>query len=148
MAYWRLYYHLVWAAYQRNPWLVGDVERMVYGALLGKAEELGVIIHQIGNTDDHIHVVASIPPKIAVSECVRHLKGASSHYVNVNAGPVPRFKWQDGYGAITLGERSINSVVAYAREQRRHHAQQTTIAYYERMTEEDEGPAFTTNKIG
>jgi len=45
MAYWRLHYHLVWATYQRNPWLTGDVERMVYGTLLGKAEELAVIIH-------------------------------------------------------------------------------------------------------
>jgi len=77
-----------------------------------------------------------------VSECVRHFKGASSRYVNVNAGLGFRFKWQDGYGAITFGERSMKSIIAYAKDQRRHHAQQTTIAYYERMTEEDKGPDF------
>ena len=142
MAYWRLHYHLVWTTYQRNSWITGDVERMVYGTLLGKAEELGVIIHQIGNTDDHIHVVASIPPKIAVADCVRHFKGASSRYVNVNAGLDFRFKWQNGYGAISFGERSMEFVTAYARDQRQHHTQQTAIAYYERIAEQYDGPDF------
>jgi REP element-mobilizing transposase RayT len=91
MSYWRLHYHLVWATYQRSPWLCDDVERMVYGTILNKAKELGVLIHQIGNTDDHIHIVASIPPKIAVAECVRHFKGASSHYVNQQAAIVDHF---------------------------------------------------------
>ena len=143
MPYWRLHYHLVWTTYRRNPWLTGDVERMVYGTLLGKAEELGIVIHQIGNTDDHIHVIASIPPKIAVADGMRHFKGASSRYVNMNVGLDFRFKWQEGYGAISFGERSIKHMVAYVREQRQHHAQQTTIAYYERMTEEDDGPVLS-----
>ena len=140
MAYWRLHYHLVWATHERHPWLQGDIERMVYGTLLGKAEELGAIIHQIGNTDDHIHVVASIPPKFAVAECVRHFKGASSRYVNTHAELDFRFKWQNGYGAISFGERSMGTVSAYVRDQRQRHARRTTTAYYERMTEEDVGP--------
>jgi REP element-mobilizing transposase RayT len=126
----------VWATYQRNPWLTGDVERMVYGTILNKAKELGGLIHQIGNTDDHIHVVASIPPKVTVAECVRHLKGASSHYVNEQAVIADHFGWQDGYGAITFGERSMERLVAYAKNQREHHAEGTTVPHYERTSEE------------
>ena len=136
MSYWLLHYHLVWATYQRSPWLADDVERMVYGTILNKAKELGVLIHQVGNTDDHIHIVASIPPKLAVAECVRHFKGASSHYVNEQAVIADHFGWQDGYGVFTFGERPMKRIVAYAKGQRKHHAEGTTVAYCERTSDE------------
>ena len=118
---------------------------MVYGTILNKAKELGVLIHQIGNTDDHIHIVASIPPKMAVAECVRHFKGASSHYVNEQAVIADRFGWQDGYGVFTFGERSMKRIVAYAKDQRKHHAEATTVSYCERTSNEKAGAhqAFT-----
>lgn len=31
---------------------------------------------------DRVHVVASIPPKLAVAECVQSLKGGSSYHLN------------------------------------------------------------------
>ena len=139
MSCWRLHYHLVWATYQRAPLLDESLERQVYGTILGKAKELGVIIHAIGNIEDHIHVAASIPPKLAVADCVKHFKGASSHYVNHQPGASGGFGWQDGYGALTFGDRAMEDVVAYVRNQKEHHRQKTTRAPFERMTEEDDG---------
>jgi putative transposase len=141
LSYWRLYYHLVWATYQRAPWLTSSLEKLVYGALLNKAGELSLIIHQIGNTDDHIHVIASIPPKISIAECMRQLKGATSHYVNKQRALDEQFGWQDGYGVISFGERSVATLVAYVKNQRIHHAQGNVIALYERMAQEADGPA-------
>ncbi len=48
MAYWRLHYHLVWATYQRAPLLTEQIEREIYGAVLAKAAEMGVIVHAVG----------------------------------------------------------------------------------------------------
>jgi putative transposase len=141
LSYWRVYYHLIWATYQRTPWLTSSLERLVYGTLLSKASELSLIIHQIGNTDDHIHLIASIPPKISIAECVRHLKGATSHYVNKQRVLDEQFSWQDGYGVISFGERPMATLVAYVKNQRIHHAQGKAIALYERMAQEDDGPA-------
>jgi len=115
-------------------------ERVIHGSLYGKAKELGLIIHGVGNTDDHIHVVVSIPPKISVSDCLRHLKGASSHAVNQMKDSRSCFKWQEGYGAISIGERSLPTVIAYANNQKKHHRDGTEIALYERVIEEDDGP--------
>ncbi len=139
MAYWRLHYHLVWATYQRLPFLTESLERQVYGTILGKAKELSIIVHAIGGIQDHIHVVASIPPKISVADCVRHFKGASSHYVNHQPNAEGNFAWQQGYGALTFGDRAMEDVVAYVRNQKEHHQQNTTRASFERMTEEDDG---------
>jgi putative transposase len=139
MSYWRLHYHLVWATYQRLPLLTEPVERQVYGTILGKARELGVIVHAIGNVQDHIHVTASIPPKIAVADCVKHFKGASSRYVNVQPNATGSFKWQEGYGALSFGDRAMSDVVAYVKNQKEHHRQGNVREPFERMSEEDEG---------
>ncbi len=145
MPYWRLHYHLVWATYQRLPLIDATLERQIYGTLLGKAKELGIVVHAIGNVEDHIHMAVSIPPKIAVADCVRHFKGASSHYVNHQPGAPGNFGWQDGYGALTFGERAMADVIAYVRNQKEHHRQSTTRAPFEQMTEEEDGVAIAVD---
>lgn len=137
MAYWRLHYHLVWATYQRLPLITEPVEHQIYGTLLGKAKELGIIIHAIGSVQDHVHLAVSIPPKLAVADCLKHFKGASSRYVNQQAESDGSFKWQEGYGALTFGERALTDVVAYVHNQKEHHRQGSTRALFERMAEEE-----------
>ena len=131
MPFWRLYYHIVWATKGREPWLCGEVERMVHGAIVGKANEMRLKVYATGNADDHIHVLVSIPPALSVAKVVGLLKGASSHYVNAS-GKIPwRFAWQEGYGVVTVGERLLSTAVAYVRSQRQHHAEHTVYEYYE-----------------
>jgi len=133
MAFWRLHYHLIWATYQREPWLTENIERQVYGTMLNKAKDLNCIIHAIGGIEDHIHIAVSIPPKLAVAEAIRQFKGASAYYVNRQTQVPASFRWQGGYGALSFGERSMNTIVTYIKQQKEHHRQQTTIAIYERI---------------
>ena len=42
-------------------------------------------LYRIGGMPDHIHMLVSIPPTVAVSEFVRGLKFASSDYAGGNA---------------------------------------------------------------
>ena len=137
MTYWRLHYHLIWATFEREPSITPEREKMFYGVLYNKAKELGVKIHAAGNIEDHAHVVASIPPKLAVADCVRHLKGASSYAINHMDGSDGKFKWQEGYGALSIGERSLETVKEYAAKQKEHHRENKTIEVYERMEEDD-----------
>jgi putative transposase len=138
MSYWRLHYHLIWATYERQPILTPEREKMFYGVLYNKAEELGVKIHAGGNIEDHAHVVLSIPPLIAVAECVRQLKGASSFAINRMDGSDGQFKWQGGYGALSVGERSLETVIEYAAKQKEHHRNNKLIAVYERIDEDND----------
>jgi putative transposase len=56
--------------------------------------------------------------------------------VNEQAVIADHFGWQDGYGVFTFGERSLKRIVAYAKNQRKHHAEEKTISYCERMSDE------------
>lgn len=135
MTYWRLHYHLIWATYERQPILTLEREKVLFGVLYNKAKELGLKIHAAGNVDDHVHIVVSIPPKLSVADCVRHLKGASSFAINHLPGCDGEFKWQEGYGALSIGERSLESVMGYATRQKEHHQERSLTAIYEKIDE-------------
>jgi putative transposase len=92
---------------------------------------------------DHVHLVVAIPPKHAVADVVKRLKGASSHDLNHGARLDYEFAWQRGYGALSLGERQRPQAEAYVQNQKQHHAQQTTNSWLEHYTELDEGPSET-----
>ncbi len=133
MTYWRLHYHIIWATFERQGSITPDREKMIYGVLYKKAKEMGVKVHAAGNTEDHIHIVASIPPQVAVAEFIRQVKGASSFAVNRMAGNQDHFEWQEGYGILTIGERSLTKVMAYAAGQKEHHRENRSVNILERM---------------
>lgn len=138
MTYWRLHYHLIWTTAERQPNLIADREKVFYGVLYNKGQELGLKIHAAGNVENHVHIVVSIPPKLAVAECVRQIKGASAFAINQMQKDDDKFAWQGGYGALTLGERSLPIVMAYAANQKEHHRANKLTALYERIDEDDE----------
>ncbi len=141
MALWRLYYHLIWATKERHPLITSDIEPVLYGYMVGKIQALGCIIHAIGGIENHIHLVASIPPKLSIADFVKGIKGGSSHYLNHSlANSFPQFGWQRGYGVFSLDSKQLNGVVAYVRNQKEHHKQGTTISSLERDNHEDDGP--------
>jgi putative transposase len=139
VAYWRLFYHVVWATKNREPAITTEVEDRLKGYLVGKAREMRTIVHGIGCAEDHIHVVASVPPSIALASVVARLKGSSSHYLNT-VMEVP-FSWQGGYGAMSLGEKQLKVVVEYAENQSQHHAQGTVVPAMEETAADADGPA-------
>jgi putative transposase len=140
VSFWRLYYHLVWATKNREHLIQPETENRLYAYVVRKAAELDVYVYAINGWYDHIHLLVAIPPKLAVADVVKRLKGSSSHYLN-HAGELPyEFAWQRGYGALTLGERQRPTAEVYVRDQKIHHGQGATNAWLERSSEFDEGP--------
>jgi putative transposase len=121
MPYWRTFYHLVTATKQREPLITAPIECEIANSFAKSADDLGLIIHAFGAVEDHVHVALSIPPKVAVAEAVRRLKGASANRVNREL-PNQNFGWQGEYGVLTFAERDLPSVVAYVLGQKDHHA--------------------------
>ena len=128
MALWRLYYHLVWATRERLPLIASDCEHSLYEYIVGKAGELECVIHAIGGTENHLHLVASIPPKLAVAQFASQIKGSCAHRLtHPPTGPGRPFGWQGGYGVFSLGGKQLGEAVAYVTHQKEHHQQATII---------------------
>ena len=65
MAYWRLFYHLVWATHQRRPLITPELEPILYNFVKAKAIGLDATVFVINGVADHVHCVVAIPPSIA-----------------------------------------------------------------------------------
>ncbi len=119
-----------------------ELEPILYGYLIGKADGLQCIIHAIGGTEDHVHILASIPPKLSVADVVKHLKGSSAHHMTqALAGTSMAFAWQRGYGVLSLGSKQLPDAKTYVSNQKMHHQQGSIIASLEAEKHEDDGPA-------
>jgi putative transposase len=136
VAFWRLFYHLVWATKGREPLLVGDVADAVERSLRTTCKEQEVRLIAYGPMPDHLHLVLSIPPRLAVADVVGRLKGAASYVANgVKHGQDARFAWQGEYGVYSFGEKSLPDVVAYVRDQPARHAENRLWPTLEQTTD-------------
>ncbi len=138
MPYWRMYAHIVWTTKNRAP-LIGDFVSKIIGDSLNTTwNEMDVVPHATGYMPDHVHVVVSVPPKIAVADLVRRMKGASSRAVNADARRVqmPTFAWQDEYGSLSFGEKALGQVVTYVQNQKSIHEGRKAWLSMERISEE------------
>lgn len=126
MPLWKLYYHFVWATHKRLPLITPILEAPLYQFIHHKTDELGGCLHAIGGIADHVHLVVSTPPSLALSEYVKAVKGSSSRYLNVNhANSTTQFKWQQKYGVFSISEKNLSIAIAYAQNQKYHHSQGT-----------------------
>ena len=141
MAYWRLFYHVTFATKDRTPFITTAIESELHGYIVGKAQALGAIVYAVNGVEDHVHVAASVPPKIAMAEFVGQIKGASSHHINHLPTPLDfLFDWQRGYGVVSFGQKDLDRVVAYVRNQKEHHQRGDLMPGLERADELDDSP--------
>ncbi len=88
----------------------------------------------LGFMPDHVHLVASIPPRLAIADFVGRLKGASSYAAN-GIPREARFAWQAEYGILSFGEKALPTVVDCVRNQPARHASSNIWPTLERTTD-------------
>ena len=91
---WNCKYHVVFAPKYRRKAFYGE-RRLEIGAILRKlCEWKGVTILEAEVCPDHVHMLAEIPPKMAVSGFMGYLKGKSSLMIYEKWGNA-RFKYRN-----------------------------------------------------
>ena len=141
MALWRLYYHIVWSTKERRPLIISEIEQEVYGYIIGKSHAQGAIVHAIGGIETHVHVVASIPPKLSIADYAKSIKGSSAYHINhSDFRHRVTLRWQGGYGVFSMGSKQVGDAIAYVRNQKEHHRNGSLIELLERDEDEDNGP--------
>ncbi len=72
---------------------------------------------------DHVHLVVQVPPILAAAMLVKGVKGSSSTFARRELAEISAFKWQEGYGAFSVSRSHLKQVIAYVKNQKRHHAE-------------------------
>ncbi|MEM9128290.1 MAG: IS200/IS605 family transposase [Pseudomonadota bacterium] len=111
-------YHIVWSTKYRYKVLSGQVRLRVRDILRQVCRESEVDILRGVFSSDHVHMFVSVPPKIAISDLVRRMKGRSSHEVQREFPALRRRYWGRrfwgrGYFSTTNGAITEDIVLQY-----------------------------------
>ena len=133
-----LYIHLVWATWDRQPLIAAELERRLHRNIESQARELGCVVLGLNGTEDHVHLLVSLPTTISIAELVKQVKGVSSRFVNDVLRPEAYFKWQGSYGAFTVSPGDLDRLVNYIQRQKEHHQTGQLVVEWEQTFEEVE----------
>ncbi|MBE7554636.1 MAG: IS200/IS605 family transposase [Anaerolineales bacterium] len=133
MPYYRLFYHMIWGTKNRESLIQVEFEKSLHNIMIAKGKELGAFVYASGGIEDHVHLAASIPPRIALADFIGQVKGNSSHWINHELSLPYQFNWQAEYGVVSFGGKQLNMVVKYVKNQRQHHLAGTIIPFLERV---------------
>lgn len=121
MSYTKLYYHIVFTPKQRRRVIHKDVRRDVYKIIYKQLVKQSCYVHRIGGMDDHVHILADIPARLAVSDVIKIVKQESSKEIK-NSFLIQEWEsWEEGYSAFSCGYRELNGIKNYIANQETHH---------------------------
>jgi putative transposase len=86
----------------------------------GIAKQNGFKALAIGGTEDHVHLLLSLHAVMGIAKAIQLIKTGSSKWMH-EVMEVPRFEWQESYGAFTVGISQVASTERYINHQRKHH---------------------------
>lgn len=117
--------HLVFSTKDRRPLIRPPVEQELYAYLVGVCRGLGCPSHQIGGTEDHVHIFFSLSRTLSISGVVEEVKTSSSKWIKTKGPAYRQFAWQKGYGAFSIGQSSAAALRRYILNQRKRHGRVT-----------------------
>ncbi len=103
------------------PCIKADLKPRLFAYLGGIVRELKGKAFAIGGTNDHAHMLVSLPPSTALSDAVRIIKTNSSGWVHGLGTGYRTFAWQIGYGAFSVSQSNLPAVIKYIETQEEHH---------------------------
>lgn len=118
---WRCKYHIVFAPKYRRQVIYKDIKQDI-GTILRKLCEMkDVEIIEAELCPDHVHMLVSIPPNLAVASFVGYLKGKSAlmifdRHANLKYKYGNRHFWARGYYVDTVGKNE-KKIAEYIRQQ-------------------------------
>lgn len=117
--------HAVFSTKDRTPFLRDDDTRQVMHAKLGaQSKQLQCPPQRVGGTEDHVHMLVRLGRTISVADWIKEVKRETSawiKWIKTRGEDYARFAWQAGYGAFSIGQSQVESVVHYIDNQPEHH---------------------------
>jgi putative transposase len=111
--------HCVFSTKERRNTIAKERQTKLWSYLGGIARRNGFKAVAIGGTQNHVHILLSLPATMPLAKALQLLKGGSSKWLNESGDG--RFAWQEGYGAFTVGISQLTHTIAYINTQAEHH---------------------------
>lgn len=123
--YTQILYQIVFSTKERQPVLNPENRPQLFKYIYGTLKNKNCHLYRINGVEDHLHIITSLHPSIALSSLVKDIKTGSSLHIKENH-LFPGFtNWQEGYGAFTYSIDSLDNLIEYVKNQVEHHKKVT-----------------------
>ena len=113
--------HYVFCTKRRTKIIVPELESRLYPYIGGIARENKMKALAISGTENHVHLLLSLPSTISIAKAIQLIKGTSSKWIHETFKEYEYFQWQEGYGAFSVGLSNVKNTIKYINNQKEHH---------------------------
>jgi REP element-mobilizing transposase RayT len=125
MSYVSSYHHCVFSTKARRPLITPTLAQRLWPFLGGIARQNKMKALEVGGVADHVHILLSLPATMSIAKGLQLVKGGSSKWVHETFPEHRQFAWQAKYGAFSVSESRVDSVINYIKGQAEHHQKMT-----------------------
>ncbi|HJO63361.1 MAG TPA: IS200/IS605 family transposase [Desulfobacterales bacterium] len=106
---WHCQYHIVWVPKYRHRILDGAIQAATESGIQAISGYAGCEVVELNVQPDHVHLVAMVPPKLAISDLMGRVKGQTAiklfkQFRHLRQKPYwGNHLWAKGYCVDTLG---------------------------------------------
>ena len=117
--------HLVFVTKYRRNAITGEMIFRLRDLFEETCVQMDAELLEFNGEDDHVHLLVTCPPKLAVSNLVQKLKGKSAYFLRKEYWEQIKGKlwgshfWSPSYCVVSCGKAPLEMVKKYIEEQRR-----------------------------
>ncbi len=117
----KLYVHIIFSTKHRADLILPETEKELFAYIGGISNNNNSILLAANGMKNHVHLLVSMSKNIELSKLVGDIKRDSSKWIKTKGEHYNNFRWQDGYGAFSVGYTQIEDVKKYIANQKSHH---------------------------
>ncbi len=121
----KLLVHAVFSTKNRVDLITLEIENGLFGYMHGIVENNKSKLIAANGTANHVHLLISLGKVISISELIGDIKRDSSVWIKTQDAQFKNFHWQEGYGAFSIGQSQVGTVMKYIANQKEHHQKKT-----------------------
>jgi REP element-mobilizing transposase RayT len=121
MSYVSSYFHCVFSTKARNKLITPPLQERLWPFLGGIARRNDTKALITGGTEDHVHILLSLPSTMPIAKAMQLIKGGSSKWIHDTFPEQRLFAWQEKYGAFSVSFSQLDAIQEYIRNQHEHH---------------------------
>lgn len=111
---------------------------IVFAYIGGIVRNVGGYPVTVGGIENHIHILATMPKTMSVSEFVQKIKANSSRWIKTIGNYYESFAWQEGYGAFCVSPSLLKKTIRYIETQEKHHHEESVRDEFKRFLIEND----------
>ena len=113
--------HFVFSTKNRERLIDKTLQARLWAYMGGIARNHKMVPLAIGGTENHVHLLISVPASLSPSKCIQLIKSNSSKWINEEKLNKKGFAWQVGYSGFSVSPKRIGNVINYISGQEEHH---------------------------